>query len=95
MFAGLSSELIWYFLALSAAASFFVGNAMNTLLGEQGFGVLGNMIVLMVGFTIGLKIVDDMPNGWVPQVMIIPASACFAFVILFALAVLKRLIRPM
>lgn len=94
MFAGMSSDMIWYFLALSAAASFFVGNAMNTLMGEQGFGVMGNMIVLLAGFMIGLNVVDELPIGRVPQAMIIPAAASFAFVVLFALAVLKRLVRP-
>lgn len=94
MFAGMSTDMIWYFLALSAAASFFIGNAMNTVMGEQGFGVLGNMIVLLAGFIIGLNIVDELPLGHVPRVMIIPAAACFAFVALFVLAVLKRLVRP-
>jgi hypothetical protein len=94
MFAGLTSDEIWIFIGLSAAASFFVGNAMNTLLGEQGFGVLGNMLVLLAGFTIGLHVVDYLPIGRVPQILVIPAAASFGFAILFCLAVLKRLTRP-
>lgn len=94
MFAGLTSDEIWIFIGLSAAASFFVGNAMNTLLGEQGFGVVGNMIVLLAGFTLGLNVVDYLPVGRVPQVLVIPAAASLAFVMLFCLAVLKRLTRP-
>jgi hypothetical protein len=94
MFAGLSSDMIWYFIALSVAASFFVGNAMNTLLGEQGFGVAGNMIVLLAGFAIGLNVIDYLPIGRVPRVMIIPAAASIAFLAPFFLAVLKRMVRP-
>lgn len=94
MFAGLTSDVIWIFIAVSVAASFFVGNAMNTLLGEQGFGVVGNMLVLLTGFAFGLNVVDDLPIGRVPRIMVIPASASVAFAILFFLAVLKRLVRP-
>lgn len=94
MFAGLSSDMIWYFVAGSLAASFFVGNAMNTLLGAQGFGVVGNMIILIAGFAIGLNVVDHIPIGRVPSALVIPASIAVAFVILLALAVLKRLVRP-
>ncbi|WP_422371624.1 hypothetical protein [Hoeflea sp.] len=94
MFAGLTSDEIWMFIAVSVAASFFVGNAMNTLLGEQGFGVVGNMLVLLTGFAVGLNIVDYMPIGRVPSIMVIPAAAAVAFAILFVLAVFKRLVRP-
>lgn len=94
MFAGLSSDLILYFLAISMAAAFFVGNAMNAVLGEQGFGVFGNMIVLSVGFFAGLFVVDLVPFGRIPAVMVIPAAISAAFMILFLLVVLKRVVRP-
>lgn len=94
MFAGLTSDEIWIFIALSSAASFFVGNAMNTLLGEQGFGVMGNMLVLLAGFAVGLQVVDYLPIGRIPQILVIPAAASGAFALLFCLAVVKRLTRP-
>lgn len=94
MFAGLSSDMILYFVAVSIAASFFVGNAMNTVLGEQGFGVWGNMIVLLAGFSVGLNVVDVIPFGRVPSAMIIPAAIAVAFAILLLLAILKRMVRP-
>jgi hypothetical protein len=94
MFAGLTSNEIWIFIALSAAAAFFVGNAMNTLLVRQGFGVLGNMLVLLAGFGIGLQVVDYLPIGRIPQILVIPAAAAVAFTLLFCLAVVKRLTRP-
>jgi len=94
MFAGLSSDMVWYFVALSIAASFFVGNAMNSVLGEQGFGVLGNMIVLLAGFSVGLNVVDAVPFGHVPSAMIIPGSIAVSLAILFILDILKRMVRP-
>ena len=63
MFAGLTSDEIWMFMAVSAAASFFVGNAMNTLLGEKGFGVVGNMLVLLAGFVLLVRLVRSSMLG--------------------------------
>jgi len=94
MFAGLSSEMVLYFAALSVAASFFVGNAMDSVLGALGFGPLGNMIVLLAGFVIGLNLVDVIPFGHVPSAMIIPAAIGVSFAILFLLALFKRMVRP-
>ncbi|KJS14036.1 MAG: hypothetical protein VR78_10615 [Hoeflea sp. BRH_c9] len=94
MFAGMSSDMVLYFVAVSIAASFFVGNAMNSVLGEQGFGAWGNMIVLLAGFIVGLNVVDVIPFGRVPSAMIIPAAIGVAFAILLLLAMLKRMVRP-
>ncbi|MBC7284512.1 hypothetical protein, partial [Hoeflea sp.] len=93
-FAGLSSEMVLYFAGLSIAASFFVGNAMDSVLGALGFGPLGNMIVLVAGFAIGLNVVDIIPFGQVPSAMIIPAAIGVSFSILFLLALFKRMVRP-
>ena len=94
MFAGLSSDMMMYFVALSVAASFFVGNAMDSVLGALGFGPLGNMIVLLAGFFLGLNAVDLIPFGHVPSAMIIPAAIAVSFAILLLLAVFKRMVRP-
>ncbi|KGF69954.1 hypothetical protein LL06_07825 [Hoeflea sp. BAL378] len=94
MFAGLSSDMMMYFVALSVAASFFVGNAMDSVLGALGFGPLGNMIVLLAGFFLGLNAVDLIPFGRVPSAMIIPAAIAVSFAILLLLAVFKRMVRP-
>jgi len=94
VFAGLSSDMVLYFMALSIAASFFVGNAMDSVLGALGFGPLGNMIVLLAGFFIGLNVVDAIPFGRVPSALIIPAAIAVSFSILFLLALFKRMVRP-
>ena len=93
MFAGLSSDMVLYFFALSIAASFFVGNAMDSVMGSIGFGSLGNMIVLLAGFIIGLNVVDAVPFGRIPSAMVIPASIAVSFAILFLLALFKRMVR--
>jgi len=93
MFAGMSWDMILYFVALSMAASFFVGNAMDSVLGALGFGPLGNMVVLLSGFVIGLKVVDVVVFGHVPSAMIIPAAIAVSFAILFLLAMFKRVAR--
>ena len=94
MFAGLSSQMFFYFAALSVAAAFFVGNAMDSVLGALGFGPLGNMIVLLAGFFIGLNLVGAIPFGHVPSAMVIPAAIGVSFATLFLLALLKRMVRP-
>tara|TARA_R110002020_G_scaffold121810_6_gene276836 strand:+ start:2003 stop:2290 length:288 start_codon:yes stop_codon:yes gene_type:complete len=94
MFAGVSSDMMLYFVALSVAASFFVGNAMDSVLGALGFGPLGNMIALLVGFIIGLNVVDLIPFGLVPSAMLIPAAIAVSFAILLLLAIFKRMVRP-
>ena len=94
MFAGVSSDMVLYFVALSVAASFFVGNAMDSVLGALGFGSLGNMIVLLAGFVVGLNVVDMIPFGRIPSAMILPAAIAVSFAILLLLAILKRMVRP-
>lgn len=94
MFDGVSSDMMLYFMALAVAASFFVGNAMDSVLGALGFGPLGNMIVLLAGFIIGLNVVDLIPFGHIPSAMIIPAAIAVSFAILLLLAILKRMVRP-
>lgn len=94
MFAGLSSDMVLYLAALFIAASFFVGNAMDSVLGASAFGPLGNMIVLLAGFIIGLNVVDFVPFGHIPTAMIIPAAIAVSFAVLFLLALFKRMVRP-
>ena len=34
--------------------SFFLGNAMDGVLGNDGFGIFGNMVIIVAGFLVGL-----------------------------------------
>ncbi|MCY0148682.1 hypothetical protein OEG84_13480 [Hoeflea sp. G2-23] len=94
MFAGLTVDMILFFTAVVGSACFFVGYFMNIVFGAQGFGVLGNMLVLFSGFVIGLKLMDYLPSGQVPTNMVVPAAICVAFGALFLLSVLKRKMLP-
>lgn len=92
MLSGYSTTMLLLMLAFAAAGSFYLGNAMNSILGTAGFGVLGNMLVLLFGLLIGIGLVDHLPRGnWPPQVLL-AAAIGFSFAILFGLAVIKRLV---
>ena len=93
MFTGLSADMKLIYVAIAAMAAFFVGNAMDAVLGSQGFGVVGNMLVLLSGFAVGLNIVHRLPGGLVVGPMVMPAAIAFAFAMLFMLALIKRLVQ--
>jgi hypothetical protein len=72
--------------------SFFLGNAMDGVLGRHGFGVFGNMIVIAAGFLIGI---------WVSRYLGYPignfrfgimVGLAGSFVSLLVLALLKGLL---
>ncbi|WP_412050217.1 hypothetical protein ACK6D9_00420 [Hoeflea sp. Naph1] len=94
MFAGLTVGMILFFIAVAGSACFFIGYLMNMVLGAQGFGVMGNMVALFFGFVIGLKMVDYLPPGQVPNALVVPAAIGVGFVGLLLLVVLKRSVRP-
>lgn len=91
MFPGMSLELSILVMAFAAAVSFFIGNAMNSLLGANGFGVLGNMLILFFGFLLGRNLVQALPYRTMEPVFHMPTAIGFAFAILLLLAVVKRL----
>lgn len=49
MFAHLDSSTLIAILFCAGVAAFFVGSAMDGVLTTDGFGVIGNMIVLLAG----------------------------------------------
>ncbi|MGH6763891.1 MAG: hypothetical protein ACRECW_20150 [Phyllobacterium sp.] len=51
---GLGAAALLLLLAVSMCA-FFVSMTMDSVIGERGFGVLGNMVILTAGFYIGLE----------------------------------------
>tara|TARA_R110002012_G_scaffold53006_1_gene136213 strand:+ start:269 stop:556 length:288 start_codon:yes stop_codon:yes gene_type:complete len=91
MFSGMSLEITLLVLAFAAAASFFIGNAMNSLLGANGFGVLGNMMILFFGFLLGRNLVQALPYRTMEADFHLPSAIGFAFAVLMLLAVIKRL----
>lgn len=93
MVSGIPADMALALFAVSATAAFFLGNAMNSVLGPQGFGPWGNMIILLAGFLIGLDAVGRLPYRSLPPEYLVPAAVGFAFAVLFGLAVIKLLIR--
>lgn len=93
MFDNVSTELMLIMMAGAAAAAFFVGNAMDTVLGSQGFGVFGNMVILLSGFAVGMNVAPGLPSHLVAPTMVIPAAIAFGFLSLFMLALIKRLVQ--
>ena len=93
MYATMSMEMTLAALAIAAAASFFIGNAMNSILGAMGFGVLGNMLILFFGYLIGRSILMKLPYRTVAPEFHIPTAIGCAFAALFLLAVIKRVMQ--
>jgi hypothetical protein len=50
----MSPELFYGLIVACVIGCFFVGHAMDGVLGGSGFGVLGNMLVLTTGLFLGL-----------------------------------------
>jgi hypothetical protein len=93
MYAALSPEMSLAMFAIAAVASFFIGNAMNSLLGAMGFGVLGNMVILFVSYLLGRTLIMRLPYRTLPPEFHIPTAIGFAFAVLLLLVVLKRVMQ--
>ena len=93
MYASMSLEMTLTMLAIAAAASFFLGNAMNSLLGAMGFGVLGNMLILFFGYLLGRSILVKLPYRTVAPEFHLPTAIGCAFAVLFLLVLLKRVMQ--
>lgn len=58
MFAQMDTQTLIFVGFAIAAAAFFIGSAMNGVLEGDGFGVVGNMTILVAGAFLGLYIAD-------------------------------------
>ncbi len=54
MFFAMDTETQLFLFTSIVVVSFFLGNAMDGVLGDDGFGIFGNMIVIAAGFFVGL-----------------------------------------
>ncbi len=73
-------------------AGFLVGQAMHSLMGRQGFGAFGNMIILAIGFYLGLTLHDHSNLGYSALEVRFAIGIAGAFLSLFAAALLKRVL---
>ncbi len=51
-------EIFYGLIITCIIACFFVGHAMDGVIGSSGFGVLGNMLVLTTGLFLGIFLAD-------------------------------------
>ncbi len=58
MYGTMSQEVLYGLLVACVIACFFVGHAMDGVMGQAGFGVLGNMLILLTGLFIGIFAAD-------------------------------------
>lgn len=91
MYGGMSIQMLMLVAALGLMAGFIVGHAMHGIMGDQGFGPLGNTLVLGSGFVLGMSSVER--AGMTSSVDVMTAySIAAAFSVLLATAAFKRFV---
>lgn len=89
---GLGAAALLMLLAVSMCA-FFVSMTMDGVIGERGFGVTGNMLILTAGFYIGLEGFAQLGLALSDITAIALAGMCGSFLSLAVLSVLKARLR--
>lgn len=92
MLGGLSIGWPFLFAAMALMAAFFVGQAMNAVMGRHAFGVSGNMLVLASGFYLGLLACEMLRRPGEPAMVQCAFGIAGAFLTLFTLAFAKRML---
>ena len=72
--------------------AYFVGLAMNQVLESDGFGVVGNMLILTTGAFLGLIAGARVTIPLPPEIATTMTAIVGAFVCLIALAVIKNVL---
>ena len=88
----LDSDMLLFVLAAICVASYFTAIATDGVLGGDGFGVIGNMLILMTGAIIGLFSLDyvDVPlQGHVAGAV---AAISGGFIILTVMSLIKNIL---
>ncbi|MEX3011407.1 hypothetical protein [Hoeflea sp. TYP-13] len=91
MFGYLSPEMAYGLLIACVVICFFVGHAMDGVMGSIGFGVFGNMTILGTGLALGLFLAElvGLPLGRME--VVVGSALVGAFGSLLVLAVFKHL----
>jgi hypothetical protein len=82
---------VYLFFAV-AILSFFIATAMDGVLGEDGFGVMGNHVVIMSGFYLGFLLARYFNVSYNDFTNMAVAGLCGAFVALLVLSVSKAIL---
>ncbi|MEM6464103.1 MAG: hypothetical protein AAF724_19530 [Pseudomonadota bacterium] len=91
MFGFLSPEMAYGMLIACVVICFFVGHAMDGVMGSIGFGVFGNMVILGTGLALGLLVAELVGFSLGHMEILIGASLLGAFGSLLLLSVFKHL----
>ena len=86
-----SPELYYGLIVACIIGCFFVGHAMDGVLGSLGFGVLGNMLVMTTGLFLGLFAADIVGLAVSKIEVLAAAGIVGAFGSLLVLVLLKHL----
>jgi hypothetical protein len=85
---------IYLFFAV-AILSFFIASSMDGVLGEDGFGVMGNQVIVMAGFYLGLILAKRFHFPLYDPVNVAVAGLVGAFVSLLILSISKAILARM
>ncbi len=84
-------EVFYGLIVACVIGCFFVGHAMDGVMGSTGFGVLGNMLILITGLFIGMFVADITGLRVARPEILIGAAMVGSFGSLLVLALLKHL----
>ncbi len=87
----MSPELFYGLIIACVIGCFFVGHAMDGVLGSAGFGLLGNMLVLTTGLFLGLFVAKQIGLPVTRIEVTAGAAMVGAFGSLLLLVLLKHL----
>lgn len=91
MFGYFSPEMAYGLLIAAAVICFFVGHAMDGVMGPIGFGVFGNMIILGTGMALGLFLAKYIGLNLTKTEVIVFCCLIGSFGSLFMLTVMKHI----
>jgi hypothetical protein len=91
MFGYFSPEMAYGLLIACVVICFFVGHAMDGVMGPVGFGVFGNMIILGTGMAFGLFMAQYSGMTLTKTEVLVGVALFGSFGSLFTMTVLKHI----
>lgn len=84
----------WLMMAVAIVSmlSFFLGMALDGVMGDDGFGAVGNTVIITTGFFLGIFIANTYGIYLKDLKLAITAGLCGAFLALGTLAISKSIL---
>jgi hypothetical protein len=95
MFVVLDTTTQIYLFFAVGILSFFIANTMDGVLGDDGFGILGNQMIVMAGFYLGLLVAKHYHFPLRDFAHMAVAGLTGAFVSLLVLSISKAILARM